>query len=84
MQIEALDKSLSDVYGPEPRVLHFEIDINIDGVKTFESPAAESAMPILAKVFSVRPNPFSSRDVIKLKNLEPFIVGFYHGKHKTH
>lgn len=64
-------------------VPHFEVDINIDGVKIFNSANAAKIVPILGRVHSISPNANSSSGLVVLENSSPFIIGFYIGEEQV-
>lgn len=53
--------------------VHFDLDVNIDGVKLFENSMMASADPILARVHAI------NGVRIPIMRAKPFVVGVYHG-----
>lgn len=66
----------------ESSLPHFTVDMNIDGVKLFNDPLANSITPILGRIHSVQPSAHSSQGRKILWDSSPFIIGFHVGKEK--
>lgn len=53
--------------------VHFDVDVNIDGVKIFENSTMGSADPILARIHSI------NGIRVPIMRAKPFVIGVYHG-----
>lgn len=81
-EFEHPSKPLQGITTSSFNLPHFNIDVNIDGVKLFEDPLADSVTPILGRIHSVQPSADSSEGKRILWDSSPFIIGFYVGKDK--
>lgn len=78
------------LHGKEPlpeaeddgNLVHFEIDLNIDGVQLFDNSEQSGIIPILAVIYSVNRSANSSEESVVIQLRHPFIISFFVGKSK--
>ena len=64
------------------KLVHFLIDINIDGVQLFHNSEQAGIIPILAVIYSGNHSADSTEDPVVIQLRHPFVIGFYIGKSK--